>query len=264
MTRNTLLIAAAVAALTAGSSVAFAQSTPESKTNPASKNAPAEKIAPSPAVKPAGAAEHAQRGEEKRLNQMGNKIGQAPANERSRIGQANERNKSKAETTGQAPSETSQPAAPSTAKQNKLKSNAEEKKSEGNAEHKTFEGRAERREPNRTTTGQGAPENRGAMESRQPGAAAGTSSTAAVRLTTEQKSRIHTVIIGDRSAPRVAHADFNIHVGTVVPRSVRLAPVPARVVEIAPVWRGFEFFLVGDEIVIVDPADLHIVAVIPA
>jgi len=46
--------------------------------------------------------------------------------------------------------------------------------------------------------------------------------------------------------------------------TVKFAPVPATIVEIQPVWRGFEYFLVGDEIVIVDPADLHIVAVIPA
>jgi hypothetical protein len=35
-------------------------------------------------------------------------------------------------------------------------------------------------------------------------------------------------------------------------------------VEIEPEWRGFEYFLVGDEIVVVDPATLEIVAVLPA
>jgi hypothetical protein len=38
--------------------------------------------------------------------------------------------------------------------------------------------------------------------------------------------------------------------------------MPATIVEIEPVWRGFEYFLVGDEIVIVDPATLKIIAII--
>jgi hypothetical protein len=56
-----------------------------------------------------------------------------------------------------------------------------------------------------------------------------------------------------------------VHVGTVVPRGkVKFVAVPSTIVEIQPAWRGFEYFLVGDEIVIVDPATLRIVAVIPA
>jgi hypothetical protein len=35
-------------------------------------------------------------------------------------------------------------------------------------------------------------------------------------------------------------------------------------VEIYPAWRGYHFFIVGDQIVIVEPGSLRIVAVIPA
>ena len=49
-----------------------------------------------------------------------------------------------------------------------------------------------------------------------------------------------------------------------VPRTVTLAPIPQDIVVIEPGWRGFEYFLVGDEIVVVDPATLEIVAVLPA
>src|SRR5262249_55023684 len=107
-----------------------------------------------------------------------------------------------------------------------------------------------------------APQNQGAAQNR----AGGSSTTNVnVNLTTEQRTKIHSVIIADRSAPRVEHVNFALNVGVVVPRgTVKFAPVPATIVEIQPVWRGFEYFLVGDEIVIVDPADLHIVAVIPA
>jgi hypothetical protein len=40
--------------------------------------------------------------------------------------------------------------------------------------------------------------------------------------------------------------------------------LPPRVVEIYPAWRGYHFFIVGDQIVIVEPGSLRIVAVIPA
>jgi len=33
-------------------------------------------------------------------------------------------------------------------------------------------------------------------------------------------------------------------------------------VEIEPAWRGFEYFMVGDEIVIIDPRSMEIVAII--
>jgi hypothetical protein len=49
-----------------------------------------------------------------------------------------------------------------------------------------------------------------------------------------------------------------------VPRTVKLVRVPTSIIEIEPRWRGFEYFLVGDEIVIVDPNVMEIVAVIPA
>jgi hypothetical protein len=38
--------------------------------------------------------------------------------------------------------------------------------------------------------------------------------------------------------------------------------VPETIVRIHPAWRGFMYFLVGDQIVIVEPGSLRIVAVI--
>jgi Protein of unknown function (DUF1236) len=40
--------------------------------------------------------------------------------------------------------------------------------------------------------------------------------------------------------------------------------LPQTIVELEPAWRGFEYFVVGNEIVIVDPRSLEIVAVIDA
>ena len=48
----------------------------------------------------------------------------------------------------------------------------------------------------------------------------------------------------------------------MVPRTVRIAPVPVALVEIEPTWRGFMYFVSGDTIIVVEPRTLEIVAVL--
>jgi uncharacterized protein DUF1236 len=61
---------------------------------------------------------------------------------------------------------------------------------------------------------------------------------------------------------KVDHVTFNLSVGTAVPRSVHIVAVPQTIIEIQPTWRGYEYFMVGDQIVIVDPRSMEIVAVL--
>ena len=56
--------------------------------------------------------------------------------------------------------------------------------------------------------------------------------------------------------------NFNISVGTAVPRSVHFVAVPQMLVEIHPAWRGYSYFIVDDEIIIVDSRTMQIVAVL--
>jgi hypothetical protein len=86
---------------------------------------------------------------------------------------------------------------------------------------------------------------------------------AGAKLTTEQRTRITTVIRDQHVAP-VANVNFAISIGTRVPREVGFHPLPAEIVTIYPEWRGYEFFLVRDQIVVVDPRTLEIVAVLEA
>lgn len=91
-----------------------------------------------------------------------------------------------------------------------------------------------------------------------------TSSSTSVSLSTEQRTKIRTTVMQQSNAPRVSKVDFQISVGTKVPRTVRHAPLPVTVVEVYPQWRGFLYFIVGDEIVVVAPDTLEIVAVLQA
>jgi hypothetical protein len=85
-----------------------------------------------------------------------------------------------------------------------------------------------------------------------------------VVLNDEQRTRIRDTIINARGAPRVGSVDFDVAVGTSVPRGrIEIIPVPETLVQIEPEWRGFLYFIVQDELVIVDPQDMRIVAVVP-
>lgn len=86
---------------------------------------------------------------------------------------------------------------------------------------------------------------------------------AGAKLSTEQRTKITSVIKEQHVRP-VDHVNFSVSIGTRVPRDVGFHPLPSNIVTIYPEWRGYEFFLVRDQIVIVDPRTLEIVAVLEA
>jgi hypothetical protein len=72
-------------------------------------------------------------------------------------------------------------------------------------------------------------------------------------------------VIRDQRVAPVTNVNFSISVGTRVPRGgVSFHPLPAEVVTVYPEWRGYEFILVRDQIIVIDPRTLEIVAVIDA
>ena len=102
---------------------------------------------------------------------------------------------------------------------------------------------------------------------RNGAAAEGRAQTApSVNLTVEQRSQIRQVFtrggLADRA--RVRDVNFNISVGTAVPRTVNLVALPPDIIEVYPAWRGYMFFVVRDEIIVVEPDTLRIVAILPA
>ena len=69
-------------------------------------------------------------------------------------------------------------------------------------------------------------------------------------------------MLAGRNVPRVDNINFSISVGTAVPSRVRVVDVPPALIEIYPQWRGHQYFVVRDEIVIVERSR-KIVAVVP-
>jgi Protein of unknown function (DUF1236) len=84
-------------------------------------------------------------------------------------------------------------------------------------------------------------------------------------LIDEQRTRIRSRVIEAHGAPRVGHVGFDVAVGTAIPRGhIHVVPVPRYLVQIDPAWRGFLYFVHEDEVVIVNPRDMRIVAVLSA
>lgn len=89
-----------------------------------------------------------------------------------------------------------------------------------------------------------------------------TNVNASVNINDQQRTRI-SASISQLNVQPLTNVTFSLSVGTVVPRDIRLQPLPAEVVEIVPQYRGYNFVLVKDEIVIVEPSTYKIVAVLP-
>jgi hypothetical protein len=114
--------------------------------------------------------------------------------------------------------------------------------------------KAEDRNGNKNADSKGAAESRSQTVG-QAGAGA--------KLSGEQRTKITTVIRNQHVAP-VTNVNFSIAVGTRVPRDVSFHPLPTEIVAIYPDWRGYEFILVRDQILVVDPQTFEIVAILDA
>jgi uncharacterized protein DUF1236 len=98
-------------------------------------------------------------------------------------------------------------------------------------------------EKDRATTGQGA-------------------ASGSTKLSTEQRTKITTIIRQQKVAP--AHLNVSVRVGNRVPASVRFYPLPAEVFVVYPEWRGYDYILVGNDILVINPRTHEIVAILEA
>jgi len=97
---------------------------------------------------------------------------------------------------------------------------------------------------------------------RQGQAQQGQGQQGTVNLTSEQRTKVRQDIFGGSNVPRVDNVNFSVRVGTVVPNDVRIVEVPETLIAIHPEWRGDQYFVMRDDVIIVDH-DHRIVAVMP-
>jgi len=114
----------------------------------------------------------------------------------------------------------------------------------------------------------GAPQNQNAAQKQNLGSTQQSSATiqsqAGTQITAQQQTTIRQNVLSARNVPRVDRVHFAVHTGAVVPRSVHVVSVSTFpvLVEVFPRYRDYSFFVVEDEIVIVDRGQ-RIVDVVP-
>jgi hypothetical protein len=88
---------------------------------------------------------------------------------------------------------------------------------------------------------------------------AATSATAAPPA--EKRTQI-TSAIKQEKVEETTNVNFNISVGTAVPAGIHYYPMPSRIVEIYPEWRGYDFILVRGRYIVLRPHTHEIVYII--
>jgi hypothetical protein len=102
-------------------------------------------------------------------------------------------------------------------------------------------------------------------ETKSPAADSKTTGNAATSATAAPPAEKQTQIVSaikQEKVEEVTNVNFNISIGTAVPSSVRYYPLPPRIVEIYPEWRGYDFILVRGKYIILRPQTREIVYII--
>ncbi|UDF32149.1 UNVERIFIED_ORG: DUF1236 domain-containing protein (plasmid) [Roseateles sp. XES5] len=150
------------------------------------------------------------------------------------------------DTTGKSNRQTTAEGGSGQAEENDATSGSAQSNTEGQTETQSTAGASTSGEADETTAS--APSNE---------------TTASIDVTTEQRTEIHNVIVESDAKP--VDIDIDVNIGTIVPRTVELRPLPPRIIEIVPAYRTYKYILLADgRILIIEPASLKIVYVITA
>ena len=83
-----------------------------------------------------------------------------------------------------------------------------------------------------------------------------------MQINEQQRTQVKTVFSKHREAAVRTNVNVNVRVGVAVPRSVQLVAIPEDVVVVVPQYRRYRYFVVSDQVVIVDPDTFVIIDVI--
>ena len=91
--------------------------------------------------------------------------------------------------------------------------------------------------------------------------ATATSAPKAAAVPPEQATKINEVIARENVKP-VENVNFSLSVGVNIPSTVTVHPLPSAIVEVVPQYRGYDYIVVRDEVVILEPRTRKVVTVI--
>jgi hypothetical protein len=88
------------------------------------------------------------------------------------------------------------------------------------------------------------------------------SDKSAATVAPEKQAKISEVLAKEKVEP-VTNVNFSISIGTSVPERVRARRLPDEIVVVVPEYRGYDYIVVEDDIVIIEPRTRKIVVTIP-
>lgn len=81
-----------------------------------------------------------------------------------------------------------------------------------------------------------------------------------MHISSRQRSRVHDVLVRRQVAP--ANIDFPVRIGARIPNYLTTYDLPDEIYDYAPGYDGYRYFVTNDEVVIVDPETMEVVAVL--
>jgi Protein of unknown function (DUF1236) len=129
----------------------------------------------------------------------------------------------------------------------------------GKEQEKMGSGQAQSKDRTGKENAQKEPKDGGAQKSSER-----SSSGERVQLSEQQRTNVHQTLLKESNLNRATNVNISISVGTRIPRSVRLAVLPATIISVVPAYRSYQYVVVNDQICIVDPNSYEIVEIIAA
>lgn len=117
-------------------------------------------------------------------------------------------------------------------------------------------GKAMERGQSATTPREAPTTRRSSTMGQTPEQASGTS----VTLNSSQQTEVRNALANER-VQNIDRADFSVTTGTIVPGYVSIQPLPDRIAGIVPEYRGYDYAMVRNDIVIIEPRTRRIVTV---
>ena len=94
-----------------------------------------------------------------------------------------------------------------------------------------------------------------------PGAETNPAAVKDLKLSPAQKQTIYTSI-SNQKQKETAPPTFHATVGAAVPSSIELQPLPKTIVELIPDLRDFEYAMVANQVLLVDPKNKQVIEII--
>jgi hypothetical protein len=81
-------------------------------------------------------------------------------------------------------------------------------------------------------------------------------------ISTQQRTQIRSTLLRGGNVNRVSNLNVRVAIGVALPRDVLIRPLPPEIISIVPEYRGYDYVVYNDEIIIIEPSTREVVYII--